>query len=228
MTELNNLIIGASSGIGEAVVKQIGGVAVARREERLKQFEKYELFDVSNLDEIESFVKRVAKEYGKFDNLIFCAGMQNIKPLKAMKVEEIIQLFNVNLFSAMIFAKAFASKRVCNSNATMTFVSSIASFKPETGILAYSTSKAALNNFIKGAAKELSPVRVNGVAPGFLQTEMTDKFSHIYTKEFVSTLEANSPAGLATVDDVVKTIEFLISSKHITGEVITVDGGAVL
>ena len=228
MIKLNNLVIGASSGIGEAVVKKLGGVAVARREERLKQFEKYELFDISNLQEIEGFVKRVAKDYGKFDNLIFCAGVQNIKPLKVMKTDEIAQIFNINLISAMIFAKVFSSKRVSSSNASMIFISSIASYKPESGILAYSASKAALNNFIKGAAKELSPIRINGVAPGFLKTEMTEKFKSIYTDDFVEKLDKNSPVGLATIDDVVNTIEFLINSNHITGEIITVDGGAIL
>ena len=225
---MNNLVIGASSGIGEAVVKKLGGVAVARREEKLKQFEKYELFDVSNLQEIEEFVKRVAKHYGKFDNLIFCTGVQNIKPLRVMRVDEIIQIFNINLISAMIFAKAFSSKRVSNPNASMIFISSIASYKPESGILAYSASKAALNNFIKAAAKELSPIRVNGVAPGFLKTEMTEKFSHIYTDDFIKNLDKNSPVGLADVDDVVDAIEFLVNSSHITGEIITIDGGAVL
>ncbi len=225
---MNNLVIGASSGIGEAVVKKLGGVAVARREEKLKQFEKYEVFDILNLQEIEEFVKKVAKYYSKFDNLIFCAGVQNIKPLKVIKIDEIIQIFNINLISAMIFAKAFSSKRVSNSNASMIFISSIASYKPESGILAYSSSKAALNNFIKGAAKELAPIRINGVAPGFLKTEMTKKFKSIYTDEFIGKLDKNSPVGLATIDDVVNTIEFLIGSNRITGEIITIDGGAVL
>ena len=225
---MNNLVIGASSGIGEAIVKKLGGLAVARREERLNKFEKYEVFDVTKFEEVELFVKSAAKKHGKFDNLIFCAGLQNIKPLKVMKVDEIIQIFNVNVISAMIFAKAFSSKRVSNPNASMIFISSVASYKPESGILAYSASKAALNNFIKGAAKELSPIRVNGVAPGFLKTEMTEKFSHIYTDDFIEKLTKNSPAGLASIDDVVKTVEFLINSKHITGEIIRVDGGAIL
>ena len=95
---MNNLIIGGSSGIGEAVAKKLDGVAVARREEKLKQFNRYEVFDISKLNEIETFVKNLVKKYGKFDNLIFCAGVQNIKPLKVMKVDEIIEIFNINLF----------------------------------------------------------------------------------------------------------------------------------
>jgi NAD(P)-dependent dehydrogenase (short-subunit alcohol dehydrogenase family) len=226
--KLNNLVIGASSGIGEAVVKKIGGVAVARREEKLKQFEKYEVFDVTKLEEIEGFVKNCVNKYGKFDNLIYCAGIQNIKPLKVTKIDEIIQIFNTNLFAAMIFAKIFSSKKISNSSASMIFISSIASYKAESGILSYSASKAGLNSFIKGAAKELSPIRVNGIAPGFLQTEMTQKFKYIYNDEFIENLEKNSPAGLVDMEDIVKTIEFLINTKHITGEIITIDGGALL
>jgi NAD(P)-dependent dehydrogenase (short-subunit alcohol dehydrogenase family) len=226
--KLNNLVIGASSGIGEAVVKKIGGVAVARREEKLKQFEKYEAFDVTKLEEIEGFVKNCVNKYGKFDNLIYCAGIQNIKPLKVTKIDEIIQIFNTNLFAAMIFAKIFYSKKISNSSASMIFISSIASYKAESGILSYSASKAGLNSFIKGAAKELSPIRVNGIAPGFLQTEMTQKFKYIYNDEFIENLEKNSPAGLVDMEDIVKTIEFLINTKHITGEIITIDGGALL
>ncbi len=225
---MNNLIIGASSGVGKAVVDKLGGIAVARKEERLKEFEKYEIFDVSILDKIEDFVKRVAKKYGKFDNLIFCAGIQNVKPLAVMKPDEIIEIFNTNIISAMIFAKVFSSKRVSNPNASMIFISSIASIRPESGILAYSASKAALNNFIRGAAKEMSPLRINGVAPGFLKTQMTEKFSYVYTEKFIEELDKNSPVGLANIDDVVNTVEFLINSKHITGEIIIVDGGAIL
>jgi len=221
---LNNLIIGASSGIGEVVAKKLNGVAVARREEKLKQFNRYEVFDISKLDEIETFVKNLVKKYGKFDNLIFCAGVQNIKPLKVMKVDEIIEIFNINLFSAMIFAKAFSSKRVLNQNGSMIFISSIAGNNPESGILAYSSSKAGLNNFIKGATKEFG-IRVNGIAPGFIKTEMTKKFDNIYTQDFIKDLEQKSINGIVNVDDIVKTVEFLISSPHIAGEIITIDSG---
>jgi gluconate 5-dehydrogenase len=221
---LNNLIVGASSGIGEAIARKLNGVAVARREEKLKQFEKYEIFDISKLDEIENFVKNLVEKYGKFDNLIFCAGVQNIKPFKVMKVDEIIEIFNVNLFSAMIFAKAFSSKKVLNQNGSITFISSIAGNNPESGILAYSSSKAALNNFIKGATKEFG-IRVNGIAPGFVKTEMTKSFNNIYTQDFIEDLDQKSINGIVNINDIVKTVEFLISSKHISGEIITVDSG---
>lgn len=221
---MNNLVIGASSGIGRRVVERLGGIAVARREERLKEFDRYEVFDVSKLEEIENFVKNVAKKYGKIDNLIFCAGVQNIKPLKVMKIEEIIEIFNINLFSAMVFMKSL-KKRVFNQNGSAIFISSIAGIEPEKGILAYSASKAALNNFIKGASKEYAPIRVNGIAPGFLKTEMTEKFRDVYNEEFIQNLKEKTLLGLVEVDDVVDVVEFLLNAKKITGEIIRVDGG---
>jgi len=207
---LNNLVIGASSEITKELSKKIDIIAISKED-----------FDVRNLSEIESFVKSIVKKYGKFDNLIYIAGVQNIKPLRVMKIDEIKEMFDINFFGAMMFAKSFASKRVSNPNSSITFISSIAGIEAESGILAYSASKGALNNLIQGLAKEISPIRVNGVAPGFMQTKMTK----VYTDEFVEEMQAKSPLGLVTPKDVADVIEFLISSSKITGEIIRIDGG---
>jgi len=207
---LNNLVIGSSSEIAKELSKKMDIIAISRED-----------FDIKNLDKIEAFVKDIVKQYGKLDNLIYIAGIQNIKPLRVMKIEEIKEIFDINFFGAMMFAKAFASKRISNPNSSITFVSSIAGIEPEAGILAYSASKAALNNLIKGLAKEISPIRVNGVAPGFMKTKMTK----VYTDEFVEEMQTKSPLGLVTPKDVADVIEFLISSSKITGEIIRIDGG---
>ncbi len=230
----NILVVGASSGIGYAIAKLLSKehtvVAVARREERLKEFENYEIFDVLDLESIASFVKDLVKKYGKFDSLIYCAGAQNIKPLKVTKVDEAKELFDVNYFAPLFFAKSFSSKRVVNSNSSILFISSIAGFKPESGILNYSASKSALNNLTQGLAKEIAPIRVNAIAPGFLETEMTDSFSHIYSDAFKSKLRDECPLGLGSVEDIANLAEFLVSqkAKYITGDIIRVDGGGML
>lgn len=230
----NILVVGASSGIGYAIAKLLSKehtvVAVARREDRLKEFENYEIFDVLDLETIASFVKDLVKKYGKFDSLIYCAGTQNIKPLKVTKVDEAKELFDINYFAPLFFAKAFSSKRSINSDGSILFISSIAGFKPESGILNYSASKSALNNLTQGLAKEIAPIRVNAIAPGFLETEMTDSFSHIYSDEFKSKLSKEYPLGLGGVDDVANLAEFLVSkkAKYITGDIIRVDGGGML
>jgi len=232
---LNNiLVIGASSGIGFAIAKLLSSnyrvVTVARREERLKEFENYHSFDVSNLEDINDFLKTLVQKYGKFNSLIYSAGVQNIKPLKVTKVEEAKKLFDVNYFAPLFFAKSFSSKKIAHPKSSILFISSIAGFKSEVGILNYSASKSALNNLTQGLAKEIAPIRVNAIAPGFLETEMTEKFSHIYNDVFIEKLEKEYPLGLASVDDVANLAEFLISekAKYITGDIIKVDGGGVL
>jgi len=228
---LNNiLVVGASSGIGRTIAELLernhNVIKVARRECE-GNFEK---FDVSNLDGIDDLVKSIVKKYGKLDALIYSAGIQNIKPLRVIKTTEIREIFDINFFAPMLFAKSFSSKRVSNKEANILFISSIAGIKPENGILAYSASKAALNNFTQGLAKEIAPIRVNAIAPGFLDTEMTRKFSNIYNDEFKQKLKNENPLGIGNIEDVANLAEFLISSKakYITGEIIRVDGGALL
>lgn len=230
---MNILVIGASSGIGYAATKFLAKkhnvVAVARRQERLKIFKNYRQFDISNLELIKDFLADIVTKNGKLDALIFCAGVQDIKPLKVVKASDAQYLFTVNYFAPLFFAKCFASKRISNADANMVFISSIAGFAAEPGIVNYSASKAALNNLIQGLAKEVAPIRVNGIAPGFLKTEMTKSFAHIYDENFISKLEKNSPLGIVQVDDIVDAIEFLSSDKasKITGEILKVDGGAL-
>ena len=210
MAILNNLVIGSSSEIAKELSQIIDIIPISKED-----------FDVRNLDEIDSFVKSIVKKYGKLDNLIYIAGIQNIKPLRVMKINEIKEIFDVNFFGAMMFAKSFASKRVSNQNSSITFISSIAGIEAESGILAYSASKGALNNLTQGLAKEIAPIRVNAIAPGFMKTKMTN----IYSDEFIKEMENKSPLGLVTPKDVANTIKFLIDSPKITGEVIKIDGG---
>ena len=109
-------------------------------------------------------------------------------------------------------------------------VSSVSALRPGPGIVAYSVAKAGLNALITGMAKELGLRRAVGVAPGWIDTEMNQAFKHVYSEDFQVALDQRSPAGIATVDSVVNAIEFLLSDKacNIPGEMLTMDGGAIL
>ncbi len=239
MIDSNVLIAGASSGIGRACAitlsRHFRVFALARREEKLEELREYGIepvvFDLNESDRIEPLCKSLAKEHGAFRAFVVAAGVQKIKPLRVLKPKEIEEIFRINLYAPMLFAKAFASRSVhTRENPSITFVSSIAGEKPEKGILAYSASKAALDNLTKGLAKEIAPIRVNAVAPGFLETEMTRACSNVYTPEFIEKISGEYPLGLADVQKVADLIEFLISEKadYITGTVIRVDGGGAL
>ena len=135
---------------------------------------------------------------------------------------------DVNYFSPLFFAKAFAKKNVHSEHSSLVFISSLASKKPEPAILNYAASKAALDNLCIGLSREIKPIRVNAVSPSFLETKMTAAFPKVYTKERVEKINNLYPLGIGSVDDVANMVRFLISDEasYITGSVINVDGGA--
>jgi len=239
MKDKNVLVVGASSGIGRAVAINLSGnysvIAVARREERLKALKEYgiqaEVFDVIQIEKVTNFVNDLVDKYGKLMSLVYCAGMQNIKPLRMLKVEEAKAIFDVNFFGGLLFAKAFTSKGVhLKGNPSIVFISSIAGQKPEKGILSYSASKAAIDNITKGLAKEVAPIRVNAIAPGFLKTEMTKKFKQVYTDEFIENIKKQYPLGMGSPENIADMVRFLISEQasYVTGNIVRMDGGGAL
>lgn len=232
------LVVGASSGIGRAVVERYVGsrnvTALARRADRLvtltTQGATVIPCDATDFDALESAINEAVSRSGPVSAMVYCAGVQSIKPLRSLKPADLPAVMNVNLIAPLFLAKCFASQRVSRPDAVFCAISSVAGQRPEPGIVAYSVAKAGLDALIKGMAKELGPRRAVGVAPGWLDTEMTQSFKHVYNEEFRVMLAKRSPAGIASVDSVVDVIEFLLSEKarHVTGEVITVDGGAIL
>jgi NAD(P)-dependent dehydrogenase (short-subunit alcohol dehydrogenase family) len=236
----NIIIFGASSGLGEATAKLLESegynvLVSARRQEKLQliQQKANNIFpcDVTDYESIEKSISAMVQAHGKIKSIVYCSGIQYIAPLRLNKMENVEALFKTNILGLVNVLRIFSSKRVASFNdSSLIAVSSIAGQKPEPGILAYSATKAALNNLIIGAAKEIAPIRVNGVSPGFLDTEMTQAFNNIYTDKFVEDLQNRYPLGLPTVDDVSNMISFLISSKarKITGQTIDVDGGGIL
>lgn len=232
------LIVGASSGVGRALAQSLARdwavTAVARREDRLRELASPNIYplvgDICNLTGIGEMLQVAVAAQGTISALIYCAGQQCVKPLRATSVQDIEDLYRVNLVAPTIMASQFASRRISSDDGVFCVISSIAADRPEPGIVAYGASKAGLNALVHGIARELGPRRAVAVAPGWLDTEMTQRFPHLYGAEFRERLTKSSPAGPATIDAVVEAVRFLISpdAKHITGQVVRVDGGASL
>ena len=235
----HTLIIGGSSGIGKDLAikfaKENHVSVLARREDKLKNLEGHNpnIFsspsDVTSFDNLRDSVETCVNHFGKIDTLIYCAGKQTIKPHRLISVEDINMLVDVNLKGALFASKLFLSSKISEKNSVFCAITSIASFKPEPGIVTYSAMKAALDTMIKGLARESAPRRFVGVAPGWLDTEMTQG-EMIYNESFIRDLADRTPLGLTQISDIVSAVEFLTSenASSITGTILVVDSGSSL
>jgi NAD(P)-dependent dehydrogenase (short-subunit alcohol dehydrogenase family) len=235
MLEGHHIVFGASSGVGEAIAIRLlergcAVSAIARRAERLDALAGATSFvaDLADFDAARQAVEAAVEKSGPARSFVYCAGMQLIKPVRLSKPEEVRQLVEINLTTPLLLAGLFASKKFSAPDAVFCAVSSIAATRGEAGIVAYGATKAGLDGMVRGLAREVGPRRVVGVAPGWLDTEMTQRNSHIYGDKFREDLAKASPAGPASVANVVDCVEFLLSpaAAAITGEVVRVDGGA--
>lgn len=232
------LIVGASSGIGRQLAQRLSAgyhvTALARRVELLEPLSEAGVeavyCDVAQLETIAPLVERIVARRGRISALVYCAGAQLVRPMRALKVEDIRRILDVNLSAALVFGQIMASQRFAESEAVFCAVSSIAAQRPEPAIVPYAVAKAGLDALIKGLAREIAPRRAVGVAPGWLDTEMTQANKQLYNEAFKEQLEKKAPRGIATVESVVDLIAFLLSdqARFITGQIVTVDGGASL
>jgi NAD(P)-dependent dehydrogenase (short-subunit alcohol dehydrogenase family) len=154
----NILIIGANGSIGSAIVGKLFKFyhVIATYHNSCDSLKKYKdkisvvNFNVSNLELISDFIDTLVVKFGPIKSIIYVAGIQSIKPIRFISIEDCKKQFDVNYFSPLFFAKAFARKNIHSNDSSLIFISSLASKKPEPGILNYSASKAALDNLCIG------------------------------------------------------------------------------
>lgn len=237
------LVTGASSGIGRAVALRISELGarvtlVARNQERLEQVRSQlktpgcsYIYDFSDLDGIEAFIKQVVAEQGKFDGMMFCAGDCIRAPLSACKPSIMRKAMQVNFFSFTETLRCVVKNKNCNEGASMIAMTSASSLRGERGLISLSTAKAAMNSAVRCAALELAPkkIRVNAIAAAYIMGsimigETVDIFGADQVKENLATLQ---PLGAGHPEDVADVAAFLLSdaSRHMTGTITMVDGG---
>ena len=234
----NYLIFGATSGIGESVLHQLLQdntlVVVIRNFSKVSdtlknsnriKFIEHDLSNSSSLyEKLESF-----ELVNKFDGMIYSAGVEYTLPIKSMKYEDLLLLFNVNILAIHQSIKYFSQKKISNSNSSIVIISSIMSELGAAGKSAYCSSKSSINGLVKASALELSRrcIRVNSISPGIVLTKMgfnlLDKMTEIQRKNEIS----KYPLGLGKVEYISDLCNFLLSenSKWITGQNIIIDGG---
>jgi 3-oxoacyl-[acyl-carrier protein] reductase len=186
--------------------------------------------DVSKVEAAEALVDRAIERFGRLDILVANAGVWQGSPVELMSEEIWDRVIDINLKGTWTVCRAAAKVMKQQGRGTIVIVSSTAGQRGEAGYSNYAASKGGQISFTKALATELAPdIRVNCVAPGWVYTPLNDTvFSdEEYERKIIEGIPLNR---IASADDIALPIVFLTSdwSRHITGEVMNVNGGAVL
>ena len=186
--------------------------------------------DVSEWQAAHNLANKAIEKFGKIDLLVLNAGIWEGAPIEEMSEETWNKVMNTNLKAAWAMSKACVPSMKKQERGAIVLVSSTAGQRGEANFSNYAASKGGQISFTKALASELCPkIRVNCVAPGWIETAMVRPvFEDADYKKKV--LDAIPLKRMAMTDDVALSICFLLSdwSRHITGEILNINGGAVL
>jgi len=182
--------------------------------------------DITDEASVEKAAGEIIGAEGKIDILVNNAGITRDNLILRMSLEDWKKVIDINLTGAFICSKHIARYMIKNRSGKIINISSIVGVHGNAGQSNYSSSKAGIIGLTKTLARELAGrnILVNAIAPGYIETEMTEKLSDKIKEKLMEQI----PTGrLGSVDDVAKTALFLASgdSNYITGTVINLDGG---
>lgn len=241
------LVTGGSRGIGRAVALQLGragaDVAINYHSNARAADEVVEAVkshgsramavhaDVTSLKEAERMVGTVVDRWKRLDLVICNAGIWDGAPVEDLSESLWDSVIDTNLKGTWTVCRAAVPQMKLQKSGAIVIISSTAGQRGESGVSNYAASKGGQISFAKSLAVELAPfrIRVNVVAPGWVDTEMTA--SVFADEQFRKRVEQEIPLGtVATADDVALPVVFLCSewAGHITGEVLSVNGGSIL
>jgi 3-oxoacyl-[acyl-carrier protein] reductase len=238
------VVTGGAQGIGAAIAQRLAseGASIAVVDLHLTQAQTqaarlrelgvtstaFEV-DVANTDQVAQVVTAIAEQFGRIDILVNNAGITRDALIIRMSERDWDAVLDVNLKGVFNFTKAVARGMMKQRSGTIVNVSSVVGLHGNAGQMNYAASKAGVIGATKSAAKELAPrnIRVNAVAPGYIQTAMTDALDE---KTRTVLLGAIPAERLGTPDDVANAVLFLVSDRasYVTGEVLRVDGGMAM
>jgi 3-oxoacyl-[acyl-carrier protein] reductase len=243
MTDLSGrvaLVTGGTRGIGLATVRALAEagatvVLTGRDEARAKDAAATAgaaaglALDVTDAKAVSSLVRGVAKEHGKLDIVVANAGIMEDALLGMIREELVDTTLSTNVAGTLHTVQAAARAMMRKKTGSIVVLASIVGEHGSAGQTVYAASKAAVANIARSAAKELgrSGIRVNAVAPGVIETDLTAGLSEDAKAENAG----KTPLGrLGRAEDVANAIRFLVSDEasFITGQVLGVDGGLVL
>jgi 3-oxoacyl-[acyl-carrier protein] reductase len=185
--------------------------------------------DVADGAAVEALVKGVISAYGRLDILVNNAGITRDSLLLRMKDDDFDQVLNTNLRGAFLTTRAVLRQMSKQRAGRIVNITSVIGLIGNAGQANYAAAKAGLIGFTKATAHEIAPrnVTVNAVAPGFIETEMTDVLGEEARKAILERI----PLGrLGQPEEVAQLVTFLASdaAAYITGQTFTIDGGMVM
>jgi 3-oxoacyl-[acyl-carrier protein] reductase len=239
----NVIVTGGSRGLGLGIATKLTQtgydvIAVARTENdqlasAIKQADhnnagrlRFVSFDLAELEKIPEFVMTIRRDVGPIYGLVNNAAVGFSGVLALMDNSRIEQMVRVNTLSPIILTKYVVRRMLADGGGRIVNVASIVGFTGYKGLSVYAATKASLLGFTRSVAREVGSkgINVNSVAPGFLDTEMTQGLDDEQRQRIV---RRSALHRLPAVEDVANAVEFLLSdkSKSITGTELTVDGG---
>lgn len=236
------LVTGASRGIGRKITEmflkngaEVWGLSskpsAAKAELEAFAAENGTAFheicaDAGNSEELSRVVKAALDEAGGFDILVNNAGITRDTLSFRMKLEDWQRVLDVNLTAAFITSQIVSNDMIHKKTGSIINMSSIVGLHGSPGQTNYAASKAGLIGYTKSLAKEVAArgVRVNAIAPGYIETDMTAAVNEKVREEYLKTIPLKRPGK---TEDIANVALFFASdmSSYITGQVLGVDGG---
>ena len=235
------LVTGASRGIGQAIALTLGKsgatvIGTATSEEGANKISKIftennilgkgMMLNVTDNEQISELLKSITAEYGSVDILVNNAGITRDNILVRMKEDEWDDIINTNLSSVYKMSKAVLRGMIKKKSGRIISITSVVGAMGNSGQSNYAAAKAGIMGFTKSLAREVGVrgITVNAIAPGFIQTDMTDKLPEDQKVALASQIPM---ARLGTVDEIAQSVLFLASESgsYITAQTLHVNGG---
>jgi NAD(P)-dependent dehydrogenase (short-subunit alcohol dehydrogenase family) len=235
------LVTGGGTGIGLEIARcmvEAGATVVitGRREQVLKEAceglgktAEYLVNDVCDLDSLEGLVEHIEATHGPVDILVNNAGINMKKPALEVSDEEFSRIIHTNLNSVFALTRACAKRMVARQRGVIIMISSMAAYYGIDRVVAYAASKSAVEGMVKVLASEFSKdnVRVNAIAPGFIETEMSRTAMNSDPDRRDRAMRRTPMGKFGQPEDIGHAAVFLASdaARYITGASLPVDGG---
>ena len=239
------IVTGASRGIGRAIAKKLASLGAnivlnyrSNDEEALKVKEELlsygvDVFlykcDISDFNAVEEMIKASKEKFGKVDIMINNAGITKDTLLLRMKEEDFDKVIEVNLKGVFNCLKAITPVMIRQKCGKIVNLSSVVGLVGNAGQVNYAASKAGVIGMTKSLAKEVGSrgITVNAVAPGFIDTDMTEVLGEKFKEEAKKSIPLKR---LGKPEDVAGAVAYLVGNEasYITGQVLNVDGGMVM